>query len=245
MVPQWSISDEGFPYKMKIAYTGLNLPEGKVKYNDRIFKDLAVKFQPAKSSPYYFEFLPEDYEAAHAIAIASDRVLDLLILDMDKIEGRLSRAKDPAEKRVLGKCLAQIEGENPNCDLNLDDSERGIVKALGLLSFKPTVVFEDTSLDATAVCRALMKKAGMMFFYTAGRQEVHAWFAHKGADAVTCAGKIHSDLALGFIKAELVDCDDMMTAHNMNDARSRGLTKLVDRNYAIPENTILEIRFNV
>ncbi len=238
-------SDEGFPCKMKIAYTGLNLPEGKVKYNGRIFKDLAVKFQPAKSSPYYFEFLPEDYEAAHAIAIASDRVLDLLILDMDKIEGRLSRAKDPAEKRVLGKCLAHIEGEKPICDLYLDDSERGIVKALGLLSFKPTVVFEDTSLEATAVCRALMKKAGMMFFYTAGRQEVHAWFVHKGADAVTCAGKIHSDLALGFIKAEFVDCDDMMTAHNMNDARSRGLTKLVDRNYAIPENTILEIRFNV
>jgi hypothetical protein len=238
-------SDGGFFCKMKIAYTGLKLPEGKVKYNDRIFADLAVKFQPAKSSPYYFEFLPEDYEAANAIAIARDRLLDLLILDMDKIEGRLSRAKDPAEKRALGKCLAQLEDEKPICDLSLDDSERGMVKALGLLSFKPTVVFEDTSPDATAVCRALMKKAGMMFFYTAGRQEVHAWFVHKGADAVTCADKIHSDLALGFIKAELVDFDDMMTAHNMNDARSRGLTKLVDRDYAIPENTILEIRFNV
>jgi len=230
---------------MKIAYTGLNIAEGKIKYDDRIFVDLATKFQPEKSSPYYFEFLSEDYESADAIAIADDRVLDLLILDMDKIEGRLSRAKDPVEKGVLEKCLAQLEDEKPICDLPMDAGQRAIVNALGLLSFKPTVVFEDASVDANAVCHAVMEKAEMMFFYTVGRQEVHAWFVEKGADAVTCAGKIHSDLAQGFIKAELVDYNDMMTAHNMNDARSKGLAKLVGRDYAVPENTILEIRFNV
>ncbi|MDY6988409.1 MAG: DUF933 domain-containing protein [Thermodesulfobacteriota bacterium] len=230
---------------MKIAYTGLNLAEGKIKYDDRIFVDLATKFQPEKSSPYYFEFLSEDYEGADAIAIADDRVLDLLISDMDKIEGRLSRAKDPVEKGVLEKCLAHLEDEKPICDLAMDAGQRAIVNALGLLSFKPTVVFEDLSPDANAVCCAVMEKAEMMFFYTVGRQEVHAWFVEKGADAVTCAGKIHSDLAQGFIKAELVDYNDMMTAHNMNDARSKGLAKLVGRDYAIPENTILEIRFNV
>jgi ribosome-binding ATPase YchF (GTP1/OBG family) len=230
---------------MKIAYTGLNLLEGKVKYNDRIFMDLAAKFQPAKSSPHYFEFLAENYESANAIAISNDRLLDLLILDMEKIESRLSRATDPVERGLLEKCLAHLEDQKPICDLSLSGSEQRIVNALGLLSFKPTVVFEDPSPDVTAVCLALMEKARMMFFYTAGRQEVHAWFVEKGADAVTCAGKIHSDLAQGFIKAELVDFEDMMTAHNMNDARSKGLTKLVDRNHAIPENTILEIRFNV
>jgi len=230
---------------MKIAYTGLNLPEGKVKYNDRIFMDLAEKFQPAKLSPYYFEFLLEDYEMADAIAIANDRVLDLLILDIEKIEGRLYRADDLAEKGVLGKCLARLEDEKPVCDLSLDVSERAIVNALAPLSFKPTVVFEDASLDADVVCRAVMEKAGVMFFYTVGKQEVHAWLVKKGTDAVTCAGKIHSDLARGFIKAELVSYDDMMTAHNLQDARSKGLTKLVDGEYVIPENTILDIRFNV
>jgi len=230
---------------MKIAYTGLNLPEGKMKYNDRVFMELAGKFQPAKLSPYYFEFLPEDYETADAIAMANDRVLDLLILDIEKIEGRMDRADDPAEKGVLGKCLARLEEEKPVCDLSLDDSERAIVNALGPLSFKPTVVFEDSSLDANVVCRAVMEKAGMMFFYTVGKQEVHAWLVDKGTDAVTCAGKIHSDLARGFIKAEIISYDDMMTAHSMQDARSKGLTKLVDRDYVVPENTVLEIRFNV
>ena len=229
---------------MKIAYTGLNLPAGKVKYNDRVFADLAEKFQPAKLSPYYFEFLSENYESAEAIAIARERVLDLLVLDLEKVEGRLSRAEDMAEREALGKCLAQLEDLRPICELSLDDAERAIVKALGLLSAKPTVVVEDQALDANDACRAVMERAGMMFFYTAGKQEVHAWLVKKGADAVTCAGKIHSDLARGFIKAELVGYDDMMTAHSMQDARTKGLTKVVDREYCIPENTILEIRFS-
>jgi ribosome-binding ATPase YchF (GTP1/OBG family) len=230
---------------MKIAYTGLNLPEGKVKYDDRVFARLVLKFQPAKSSPYYLEFLPDDYDRASAIAIAKDRLLDLLILDMEKTESRLSRAEDRVEREVLGKCMVHLEDEKPLCDLSLEDSERAIVKALGPWSFKPTVVFEDTSPDVMAVCSALMEKAGMMFFYTAGKQEVHAWLVEKGANALTCAGKIHSDLAQGFIKAELVDSEDLMTAHSMQDARSRGVTNLVDRDYPVPENTVLEIRFNI
>lgn len=230
---------------MKIAYTGLNLPQGKIKYNDVIFVGLAEKFQPDKVSPYYFEFLPDDYESADVIAIANESVLDLFILDMEKIEGRQSRTEDPSEKVVLEKCLAQIEDQKPICDLSLDSAERAIVKALGLLSSKPTLVYKDTSPDADIVCREGMDKAGMMFFYTVGKQEVHAWLVEKDTDAVTCAGKIHSDLARGFIKAEIVSCEDMMTAHNLQDARSKKLTQLVDRDYIIPVNSILDIRFNV
>ena len=231
--------------KMKIAYTGLKLPQGKVKYNDALFVDLVEKFQPAKVSPYYFEFLQDGYALAEIIAIANESLLDLLIIDMEKIEGRLSRTEDSAEKAVLEKCLAQLEDQKPICDLFLDDAERAIVRALELLSFTPTLVCNDTAPDANVVCRDGMEKAGMMFFYTVGKQEVHAWLVEKGTDAVTCAGKIHSDLARGFIKAEIVDCEDMMAAHNMQDARSRELTKLVDSDYVIPMNSILDIRFNV
>jgi ribosome-binding ATPase len=230
---------------MKIANVGLALPEGKVKYQDPIFADLARKFQPAKLSPYYFEFLPDDFTAARAIALAADRVLDLLILDMEKVEARLSRAEDPAEQEVLRRCLAHLEEQQPICDLPLDSNERALVSALGPLSLKPTVVLAETSADPDEVCRAVLDKAGMMFFYTAGKEEVHAWLVEKGADSVSCAGRIHSDLARGFIKAELVSYEDMMTVHSMQDARLKGLTRLVDRDAAVPENTILEIRFNV
>jgi ribosome-binding ATPase YchF (GTP1/OBG family) len=230
---------------MKIAYTGLNLAEGKMKYDDEIFARLAEKFQPKKLSPYYFEFLLENYEAAHAIAIARDHILNLLIMDIEKIEGRLSRTAEAAERAALEKCMTHLEKMKPLCDLSLDAGEQAIVNALGLLSFKPTLVSDSTSPNAHAVCRDVMEKAGMMFFYTAGKQEVHAWLVTKGADAVTCAGKIHSDLARGFIKAELVSCEDMLTAHSMGDARTKQLTKLVDGDYVIPVNSVIEIRFNV
>jgi ribosome-binding ATPase YchF (GTP1/OBG family) len=230
---------------MKIAYTGLDLPEGKIKYNDKIVTDLAEKLQPGKVSPYYFEFLSEDYETAEGIAISSDRLLDLLILDIEKIERRVSRSEDPAEKEALGKCLTHLENEKPICDLSLSADEQTIVKALAPLSFKGTVVLKDKSPAPDEVCRAVMKKAGMMFFYTAAKQEVHAWIVEKGADAVTCAGKIHTDLARGFIKAELVSYEDMMTVHGLQDARSKGLSKLVDGDYVIEEKTVVDVRFNV
>jgi len=230
---------------MKIAYTGLDLPQGKIKYNDGIFTGLVEKFRPAKASPYYFEFLPDDYESADVIAIANECILDLLIPDMEKIEVRLSRTEDPSEKRVLEKCLAQLEDQKPICDLSLDNTERAIVNALRPLSFTPTLVYEDTSPDANSVCRDGMEKAGMMFFYTVAKQEIHAWLVEKDADALTCAGKIHSDLARGFIKAEIVSCEDMMTAHNMQDARVKKLTKLVEHDHVIPMKSILDIRFNV
>ena len=230
---------------MKIAYTGLNLPEGKVKYNDSILADLEGMFKPDKVTPFYFELLPDGYEAAEGIAITAERVLDLLILDMDKIEGRLSVAEDESEKAMLGKCLAHLETEQPVCDLELDDAEREFVNGFGLMSFKPMMIFEDTSVTTNAVCEAVMAKADVMFFYTAGKKEVHAWFVEMNGTAVTCAGKIHTDLARGFIKAEIVSHEELMTAHNFKDAGAKGLTKLVDADFPIPEKMVLDIRFNV
>jgi len=230
---------------MKIAFTSLNLPAGKTKYHDEIFVNLAKKFRPAKLSPYYFEFLPDAYNVADVIAIAHDHLLDLLIPDIDKVEGRLSRSEDPSEKNVLKKCLEQLQSERPVCDLALDEDEYAIANALRPLSLTPTLVLETNTPDPNTICLAAMEKAGTMFFYTAGKQEVHAWLVDKGSNAVTCAGKIHSDLARGFIKAEIVSYDDLMNTHSMQDARSKGYTRLLDRDELIPENTILEIRFNI
>jgi hypothetical protein len=230
---------------MKIAYTGLNLPEGKVKYNDAILADLEGMFDPDKVTPFYFELLPDGYETAEGIAITNDRILDLLILDMEKTEARLSVVDERNEKAALEKCLTQLEEEKPVCDLELDEGEREIVNAFGLLSFKPTAVFEKTSVTPDTVCEEVMAKANVMFFYTAGKKEVHAWFVEKNANAVTCAGKIHTDLARGFIKAEIVSHEELMTAHNFKDAGAKGLTKLVDADFPMPEKTVLDIRFNV
>ena len=230
---------------MKIAYTGLNLPQGKIKFNDEILLELVKKFQPKKVSPYYFEFFPDDYELADVIMINSECLLDLLILDIEKIEGRLARTEEPFEKEVLEKSLVQLDEQKPICDLRWNDTEQAVIKALGLLSLTPTLVYDETSADMKLICRDGMKKASMMFFYTVGKQEVRAWLVEEETNAATCAGKIHSDLARGFIKAEIVSYEDIMKVHSMQDARSKELTKLVGHDYVVPVNSILEIRFNV
>ena len=86
---------------MKIAMTGVDLPEGKVKYQDPIVEALTAKFQPEKVSPYYFEFLPDAYAEADAIVIQEAHILDLLIPDIEKIENRMLRCEEASERDVL------------------------------------------------------------------------------------------------------------------------------------------------
>jgi len=230
---------------MKIAFTGINLTEGKLKYEDPILKQLEEKFEPKKVSPYFFEFVKDGYEPADAIVIAQDTILDLLILDMEKIENRIERISDESEILFLKKCISFLEDEKPLCDLEVSDAENAILTELSPTSFKPTLILDNDPEDVNLLIKDTMDKADVMFFYTAGKPEVHAWFVQKGSDIVTCAGKIHSDLARGFIKGEIVNIKDYSEAHNLNDARTKGLTNLVDRDYIIQEGDIIDIRFNV
>ena len=230
---------------MKIAYTGLPLPEGKTKYADPILLALEEQCKPDKVSPYFFELLPDAYEAAEAIVMAEDRLLDLLILDIERLEGRRERTTNDGERAVVERALAHLENSLPLCDLSLDETDRALLAALGPFSLKATLVLQELPDDLGELFRAAMDKAGRMFFYTAGKKEVHAWIVDKGTTAVDCAAKIHTDLARGFIKAEIAGFEAFRTAHNMQDARSKGLTRLVDRDFTIEPDTVLEIRFNV
>lgn len=234
---------------MRIATTGISLPEGKFKYEDPILFALADKFLPKKVSPYYVEFLPDDYESANIIAITRDRILDLLIHDIEKVETRRDRATAPEERVLLDRVLADLEREVPVCAQPLREGEIAAMRALSPLSLKPTLVIDGESAvdepDPNGIITRAMATAGLMFFYTAGKKEVRAWLVDRGTDARGCAGKIHSDLAQGFVKAEIIPAADLLGCHGMQDARRRGLTRLVDRDFIIPEDIVLEIRFNV
>lgn len=229
---------------MKVGVIGLDLPVGKVKYHDERFAELVKKCEPLKVSPYYVEFIQEDWQQADAIAVARDRALDLLIVDMDKLETRRERTKDPVEQAVLAKALELLEQEQPLCDAVFTPAEQAVLKPLAPLSLKPTLILP-TSLPVDAVIARILAKAGVVFFYTVGKKEVHAWPVPQRADIVTCAGKIHTDLARGFIKADIVKYEDFLHVFNMQEARAKKLVKLVDRDYHIEDGDIVEIRFNV
>nr|VFJ56499.1 MAG: Protein of unknown function (DUF933) [Candidatus Kentron sp. FW] len=235
---------------MRIATTGINLSEGKVKYEDTIVLALANKFSPKKTTPYYFEFLRDDYQSANIIVIARHRLLDLLIYDIDKVETRRDRTSDPNERAVLEQALGDLEQEIPVCAQRFEEREKSYIRALSPFSLKPTLVLDTDSDDTNGfthnkIIPQAMAVADVMFFYTAGKKEVRSWLVDRGSNAQSCAAKIHSDLAQGFVKAEIIPADVLLQCHSMQDARQRNLTRLVDRDFIIPENTVLEIRFNV
>ncbi len=229
---------------MKICVLGLDLPAGKVKYLDDKLLALDKKFSPKKVTPFYMEFIQDDPAACDAFAVNPANILDLLILDMEKVEARRDRTTDAREKELLEKCLVLLEQEIPLCQGQFDAEETALLKALAPLSLKPTLLVADP-VQANDVIAELLQLSGTVFFYTAGPKEVRSWPVPRDSDIVTCAGKIHSDLARGFIKADVVNFDDFIKVHNMQEARAKGLVKLVDRDYTIRAGDIIEIRFNV
>ncbi len=86
---------------------------------------------------------------------------------------------------------------------------------------------------------------GLQSFFTVGEDEVRAWTVRIGANAVDAAGVIHTDLARGFIRAEVIGYDEMITSGSMAEARKRGLLRLEGRDYVVKDGDILSIRFNV
>jgi len=230
---------------MKIAAIGLDLPLGKVKYHDPILDGLAAKFSPKKISPFFAEFLAEKPETADAFAVHRDRLLDLLIPDIEKLETRLARGASAEEAAAARHCLAVLEREQPLCDAGLAPELAATVKPLALLSLRPVLVCPEPNPEVNALISAVLDKAGMTFFYTAGKPEVHAWLVERDADIVTCAGKIHTDLARGFIRAEIIRWEDFQHLHNFQEVRSKGLATLVDRDYRIRHGDIIDVRFSV
>jgi GTP-binding protein YchF len=86
---------------------------------------------------------------------------------------------------------------------------------------------------------------GLHSFFTVGEDEVRAWTIPVGASAVEAAGVIHSDLARGFIRAEVIGYDALIQAGSLANARQRGLLRLEGKDYVVQNGDILNIRFNV
>jgi len=86
---------------------------------------------------------------------------------------------------------------------------------------------------------------GLVSFLTAGPKEVRAWTINKGLNAKQAAGKIHSDLERGFIRAEVVAYDDLIKLGSYNLAKERGLVRSEGKEYVVKDGDVMLIRFNV
>ena len=109
-----------------------------------------------------------------------------------------------------------------------------MLEALGL---------EESGLDK--VIKASYSLLGLMSFLTAGEPEVRAWTIKIGTKAPQAAGKIHSDIERGFIRAEVVSFDDLIKCGSMVQAREKGLVRSEGKDYIMQDGDICHFRFNV
>jgi GTP-binding protein YchF len=95
------------------------------------------------------------------------------------------------------------------------------------------------------VIRLTYALLGLFSFFTAGEDECRAWTLRRGASAVDAAAAVHSDLARGFIRAEVVTYDDLVACGSMAEARKRGLLRSEGKTYAVRDGDVIEVLFNV
>jgi hypothetical protein len=86
---------------------------------------------------------------------------------------------------------------------------------------------------------------GLISFLTVGEDEVRAWTIKKSTSALSAAGKVHSDIERGFIRAEVISFDDFISTGSMHAAREKGLLRLEGKTYEVRDGDIINFRFNV
>ena len=201
--------------------------------------------------------------------------LELLIADRDHVERRLERVRSQAksgdprlkeEVASLERVLAHLEAGRP-----LSDYEEPLPPELEPLSTKPLVVVEngpggsDLKLEAElreldeaeaaelregpsaldSVLRSLFEAADLITFFTAGEKETRAWTLHRGGTALDAAASVHTDLARGFIRCEVIRWRELVEAGSHAEAARRGQQRVEGKTYVVEDGDVLNVRFSV
>ena len=152
----------------------------------------------------------------------------------------------------LASAEAQVTGLRERYDHRqsmIDALSARIEMEIGELDDESAAVFREelglaeSSLDR--VIRLSYRLLGLISFFTAGPDETRAWTIHDGDTAVDAAGAIHSDLARGFIRAEVVACEDLLELGSMAEARRHGRLRQEGKAYRVKDGDVLEVLFNV
>jgi len=198
--------------------------------------------------------------------------LELLVADRDHVERRLDRvskqaksgdAKLRAEVADLERILAHLDAGG-----RLRDYEGSLPPELEPLTTKPLLVVDGIDLELEAeladlpdeeaqafrdggasaldeIVRRLFEELALLSFFTAGEQETRAWTLRTGQTALEAAAAIHSDIARGFIRCEVIRWDDLVRLGSHAEARKQALERVEGKTYEVQDGDVLNVRFNV
>jgi ribosome-binding ATPase len=201
--------------------------------------------------------------------------LELLVADRDHVERRLERVAKQAKsgdsklrdeaaelERLLayvdaGRSVREWEGPLPSeleplttkpvvtvvngpggIDLKLEAE-------LSELPEEEAAAFRDGESALDEIVRRLFDVLGLVTFFTAGEKEARGWTLRRGQTALEAAATIHSDIARGFIRCEVVRWSDLVEAGSYAETARRGLQRLEGKTYEVQDGDVLTVRFNV
>jgi ribosome-binding ATPase YchF (GTP1/OBG family) len=200
--------------------------------------------------------------------------LELLVADRDHVERRLERVAKQAKSgdARLKQEAAQLERLLAHVDSGVGLADAGeLPPELEPLTTKPLLAIVngpagiDLKLEAeladlpaeeaaafregesalAEVVRRLSEELDLISFFTASDRETRAWTLQRGRSALDAASTIHSDIARGFIRCEVIRWDDLVEAGSHAEAARRGLQRLEGKNYVVQDGDVLNVRFNV
>ena len=152
---------------------------------------------------------------------------------------------DPTASEYYNKVLAIAEAENSNVVPVCAEIEAQIV---AMDPDDRELFMSEYGLDSSGLERIVTagyKLLGLISFLTGGPEEVRAWTIVDGTKAPQAAGKIHSDIERGFIRAEIIAFDDLMACGNMANAKAKGLVRSEGKEYVMKDGDVTYFLFNV
>jgi ribosome-binding ATPase YchF (GTP1/OBG family) len=189
------------------------------RVRESLEKDLALREMP---------LTPVEKKALAGFALITLKPI-FLVLNISE-----SDLGAPQEEIVAGLASVYISAQLEKELAQLESEERvQFAKSLGLETFQ-----------APEVIKAARRSLGLITFFTVGDEEIRAWGLEEGEAAVAAAGKVHTDMARGFIRAEVTSFEDFKAAGSLKDAKSAGKTHTVAKDHIVSDGDILYFHFH-
>ena len=174
----------------------------------------------------------DELKATRSFRLLTEKPMLIVINAADDAEGleKLSRPATPDQPAMLAVRVG-LERELSR----MSDADRAEFEAeMGLVGSR-----------RDEVLRAILDASCQMLYFTAGEKEVRTWMLRQGGTALEAAGNIHTDLARGFIRAETMNCDDLIRLGGEREVKAASLVRQEPKDYVIRDGDVLNIKFSV
>jgi ribosome-binding ATPase len=161
-------------------------------------------------------------------------VLNISESDVERIEAIEAEARERYAAPETAVIAVPIKGEADVAELPPEEA----------IEFR-----RELGLPEKAAAERLLQETisllGLLTFYTAGPQDTHAWSIRAGMPAVKAAGRIHSDIERGFIRAEVIGWQELLDAGSHVEAKRRGVLRVEGKTYVVQDGDVINVLFNV